>query len=35
MHAHDETEEMLPKYYKLFVEHLLEQGLTFDEPEFM
>ena len=35
MHAHDETEEMLPEYYKLFVEHLLEQGLTFDEPEFL
>lgn len=34
LHAHDETEEMLPEYYKLFIEHLLENGLTFDEPEF-
>ncbi len=34
LHAHDETEEMLPEYYKLFVEHLLENGLTFDEPGF-
>ena len=34
LHAHDETEELLPEYYKLFINHLLEQGLTFDEPEF-
>lgn len=35
LHAHDETEEMLPEYYKLFIEHLLENGLTFDEPRFL
>lgn len=35
MHAHDETEEMLPEYYKLFIDHLLENGLTFDEPMFL
>ncbi len=35
LHAHDETEEMLPEYYKLFIEHLLENGLTFDEPGFL
>ena len=23
-----------PEYYKLFIEHLLENGLTFDEPVF-
>lgn len=34
LHAHDETEEMLPEYYKVFIEHLLKNGLTFDEPEF-
>lgn len=34
LHAHDETEEMLPEYYKLFIEHLLENGVTFDEPKF-
>ena len=34
LHAHDETEEMLPEYYKLFIEHLLEHGLIFDKPEF-
>lgn len=35
LHAHDETDEMLPEYYKLFIEHLLENGLTFDEPRFL
>ena len=35
LHAHDETEEMLPEYYKLFIEHLLENGLVFDEPAFL
>lgn len=35
MHDHNETEQMLPEYYKLFVEHLLEQGLMFDEPVFL
>ena len=35
MHAHDETEEMLPEYCKLFVDHLLENGMVFDEPRFL
>lgn len=35
MHAHDETEEMVPEYYKLFIDHLLENGITFDEPKFL
>lgn len=35
MHDHEETEQMLPEYYKLFIEHLLEQGLVFDEPGFL
>lgn len=35
LHAHDETEEMLPGYYKLFIDHLLENGMTFDEPQFL
>ena len=34
-HAHDETEAVLPEYYKLFVDHLLENGLVFDEPKFL
>ena len=35
LHAHDETEEMLPEYYKSFIEHLLENGLVFEEPAFL
>ena len=35
MHAHDETEEMLPEYYKQFIEHCLENGLVFVEPKFL
>lgn len=35
LHANDETEEMLPEYYKLFIEHLLENGLVFEEPAFL
>jgi peptidoglycan/xylan/chitin deacetylase (PgdA/CDA1 family) len=35
LHAHDETEEMVPEYYRLFLDHLLENGLTFDEPQFI
>lgn len=35
LHAHDETEEMLPEYYKQFIDHLLENGLVFDEPRFL
>lgn len=35
LHAHDETEQMLPEYYKLFIDHLLENGLVFDEPGFL
>lgn len=34
LHAHDETEEILPGYYKLFIDHLLENGVTFEEPGF-
>jgi len=35
LHAHDETEEMVPEYYKQFIDHLLENGIVFDEPEFL
>lgn len=34
LHAHDETEEMVPGYYKLFIDYLLEKGVTFVKPEF-
>lgn len=35
LHAHDETEELVPEYYKQFVDHLLENGIVFDEPRFL
>ena len=34
LHAHDETEEIVPEYYKLFIERLLEKGVVFEKPEF-
>jgi len=34
LHAHDETEERVPEYYKLFIEYALEKGMTFEEPRF-
>lgn len=34
LHAHDETEELVPQYYKQFIDHCLEKGLTFEKPEF-
>ena len=35
MHNFDETENVFPEYYKVLIEHLLENGLVFDEPKFM
>ena len=35
MHAHDETEEVFPEYWREIIDHLLENGLTFDEPAFL
>ena len=35
MHAHDETEEMVPGYYRILVDHLLEHGVEFDPPRFI
>lgn len=35
MHAHDETEQMLPEYYKQFIDHLLENVFVFDAPKFL
>ena len=34
LHAHDETEELVPGYYKQFLDILLENGVTFTEPKF-
>ena len=35
LHAHDETEELVPGYYKLFIDKLLEHGVEFIEPNFI
>ena len=35
LHAHDETEELVPEYYKHFIECLLENGVCFVKPEFI
>ena len=35
LHAHDETEALVPQYYKLFIDHLLENGMVFDAPRFL
>lgn len=35
LHAHDETDAMVPGYYQLFIDYLLENGVVFDVPEFM
>ena len=35
IHAHDETEELVPGYYKQFLGTLLDNGVSFDEPKFI
>ena len=35
LHAHDETEELVPGYYKTFIEELLKNGVDFTGPEFI
>lgn len=35
LHAHDETEEMVPGYYRIFVDELLKNGVEFVEPSFL
>lgn len=32
MHAHDETEELVPEYYKKMIGHLLANGFVFEQP---
>lgn len=34
MHAHDETEELVPEYYKQFIDRILDMGIRFEEPRF-
>lgn len=35
LHAHDITEELVPEYYKHFIQYLLDNGVEFIEPEFL
>ena len=35
LHAHDTTEAILPGYYRLFIDCLLENGVAFDRPGFI
>lgn len=35
LHAHDASDAILPGYYRLFIDHLLEGGITFDVPGFL
>lgn len=35
LHAHDETEEMLPGYYRIFIDELLKSGVEFIAPGFI
>lgn len=34
LHAHDETEAMVPEYYKRFLEEAMAGGVEFEEPRF-
>ncbi|MBP5654740.1 MAG: polysaccharide deacetylase family protein [Clostridiales bacterium] len=34
-HAHDETEQMYPEYYKHFIDRIIEGGVVFEEPRFI
>jgi len=34
-HAHDETDAIVPQYYKQFIDYMLENGMTFDKPKFI
>ncbi|MCR5830161.1 MAG: polysaccharide deacetylase family protein [Lachnospiraceae bacterium] len=34
LHAHDETEEMVPEYYRKYLDYILERGVQFLKPEF-
>lgn len=35
MHDHEETLAMVPDYYKIMLEHVMENGVTFVEPTFI
>ena len=35
MHDHEETLAMVPDYYKIMLEHIMENGVSFPVPEFI
>lgn len=35
MHAHDETDAIMPGYYRVLLDHLQENGMKFDVPSFI
>lgn len=35
IHDHDETEELVPGYYKLFIDEVISRGVSFDSPAFV
>ena len=35
MYDHEETFAMVPGYYKIMLEHVMENGVTFVKPEFL
>ena len=35
LHAHDETEALVPGYYKIFIDELLKNGVEFVKPSFL
>lgn len=35
IHAHDETEELVPEYYKIFIDEVINRGVYFDKPKFL
>ena len=35
MHAHDDTEKIVPCYWKLFLDYLFDNGIVFEAPRFV
>ncbi|MBR5417266.1 MAG: hypothetical protein IK109_04425, partial [Clostridiales bacterium] len=35
IHAHDETEELVPGYFRTLIDLLIDNGFVFDPPEFI
>ena len=35
LHAHDDTDALMPNYYQRMLDHLLENGVVFDAPRFL